>query len=66
MRDMGVDVLRLSPQAEHMVDVVQLFHGVMHGELVVRHAYERLLPLMPAAACNGYWHGRPGLELVEA
>ncbi len=66
MRDMGVDVLRLSPQAEHMVDVVQLFHGVMQGELAPDHACERLLSLMPAAACNGYWHGKPGLELVNA
>ena len=24
-----------------------------------------LRPLMPADACNGYWHGRPGMELVE-
>jgi len=20
---------------------------------------------MPEASCNGYWHGRPGLDLIE-
>lgn len=66
MRDMGVDVVRLSPQAEHTSDVAQLFHDVIHGEQAPSQAYQRLLPLMPAAPCNGYWHGKPGLELLVA
>lgn len=66
MQDMGVDVIRLSPQAEHTIDVAQLFHNVIHGEQAPAVAYEHLLPLMPAAPCNGYWHGKPGLELLVA
>jgi hypothetical protein len=23
-----------------------------------------LAPALPAPACNGYWHGRPGLDYV--
>ena len=23
-----------------------------------------LRPLLPAAPCNGYWHGKPGMDLV--
>ncbi len=26
----------------------------------------RLLPLLPEQPCNGYWHGHPGLDQVEA
>lgn len=66
MGDMGVDILRLSPQAEHTANVVDTFHSVIHGTQTVAQAYDRLLPLMPAAPCNGYWHGKPGLELLVA
>lgn len=66
MGDMGVDILRLSPQAEHTANVVDTFHSVIHGTQTIAQAYDRLLPLMPAAPCNGYWHGKPGLELLVA
>ncbi|PLC49642.1 U32 family peptidase [Pollutimonas subterranea] len=66
MGDMGVDILRLSPQAEHTANVVDMFHSVIHGTQTIAQAYDRLLPLMPAAPCNGYWHGKPGLELLVA
>jgi hypothetical protein len=26
----------------------------------------RLAPLMPGEGCNGYWHGKPGLEQCAA
>ena len=29
-------------------------------------ALARLQPLMPAEGCNGYWHGKPGLDQVAA
>ena len=32
----------------------------------VRDARAQLQPLMPEQSCNGYWHGRPGLDLVES
>jgi hypothetical protein len=22
--------------------------------------------LMPAASCNGYWHGKPGLDFIRS
>ena len=66
MRAMGVDILRISPQAEHTTEVVRLFHDVIHATQSVAQAYDLLLPLMPAAPCNGYWHGKPGLELLVA
>lgn len=62
MRALGVDIIRLSPQASHMADIVSLFHAVLSGASTGADAHERMLPLMPAAPCNGFWHGKPGLE----
>lgn len=62
MRAMGVCVVRLSPQSQHMPEVVAVFDAVRNGRLPADQASERLQPLMPDRACNGYWHGRPGLE----
>ena len=62
MRSMGVDVMRLSPQARHMAEVIALFDAARMKTLAPADAMARLQPLMPGQGCNGYWHGRPGLE----
>ena len=65
MRAVGVDVVRLSPQAGQMSEVVALFDAVRTKALAPGEALARLQPLMPEQGCNGYWHGRPGLEQVS-
>lgn len=62
MQALGVDVVRLSPQAAHMAEVVAVFDAARTQALAPQDALARLQPLMPAQGCNGYWHGRPGLE----
>lgn len=62
---MGVDVLRLSPQPQGMEEVVRAYAGAAHGTLALEAASARLAAVMPAAACDGYWHGRAGMEHVE-
>lgn len=66
MREMGVDVLRISPQCRHTDDIAQLFRNVVDGRLDGGQAFKQMLPLMPAGPCNGYWHGLPGLEQMVA
>ncbi|MGB6102879.1 MAG: U32 family peptidase [Pusillimonas sp.] len=66
MRGLGVDVLRISPQSQYTGDIVQGFRQVLDGKLDGGAAFEQMLPLMPAGPCNGYWHGRPGLEQMVA
>lgn len=63
MRALGIDAVRLSPQPERMDEVIAAFRGALEGCSVVD-AARALDPLLPAPACNGYWHGRPGLEQV--
>lgn len=65
MQALGVDVVRLSPQPQHMAEVVAVFDAARTQELAPQEALARLQPLMPAQGCNGYWHGRPGLEQVS-
>ena len=66
MQDLRVDVLRISPQSEHTAQIASLFRQAADGALAGREAFERALPLMPAGPCNGYWHGKPGLEQLVA
>ena len=62
MRTLGVDVVRISPQAQHTPEILALFHGVITQQLPVEGALQRLAALMPDQSCNGYWYGKPGLE----
>jgi len=64
LRTLGVEVLRVSPQATHTSRILALFQAVMRGELANAKANAELQTLMPDQACNGYWHARAGLELV--
>ncbi|MDR0274011.1 MAG: U32 family peptidase [Burkholderiaceae bacterium] len=66
LRALGVHAIRLSPQSARMKDVVDIFHAARQGEITPQEARARLEPLMPGQGCNGYWHGRPGLEWVAA
>lgn len=62
MRELGVDVVRLSPQARATDQVISVFDAARSGAVSAREALARLVPLMPARSCNGYWYGRAGLE----
>lgn len=61
---LGVNVLRISPQAAHTAEVIGLFRDVLDGLIAPHDAFHRADRLRPAAACNGYLHGKPGLDLV--
>ncbi len=64
-REAGANVLRLSPQSAGMADVVSVFRSAVDGSLPLAAANARLAPLATGAPIDGYWHGRPGLELVK-
>ena len=66
LRALGVDVLRLSPQSQHMADIVAAFDAARRAPAPAPdpEALQQLRPLMPAEPCNGYWHGRSGMDLV--
>ncbi len=64
LQELGVEVLRLSPQSQNMPQVIDAFYSVIQGAMTSAQAHAQILPLMPVGPCNGYWHGRPGLDMV--
>lgn len=66
LQKMRVDVLRVSPQSQSMAEVVNLFRAAMDETLSLAEADDRLAALIPSPACNGYWHGKPGMVQVAA
>lgn len=65
MRDMGVNVVRISPQSQHTLHIIELFHNVISGQTSVTDAMLEMAALLPGQACNGYWHGKPGMEQCD-
>lgn len=61
LRELKVDVLRISPQAENTETVIQTFAACMRGERDPLAAAQELNAQLPDGACDGYWHGAPGL-----
>lgn len=60
----GVDVLRISPQSTHTTDIVALFSQCLTHAISTEQAAAKMEQLTPGLSCNGYWHGRPGLEQI--
>ena len=65
MDEIGVDVVRLSPQSIDTQDVIAVFDAARRRAIAPADALRKLEALMPAAGCNGYWHGQPGQERIE-
>lgn len=57
---LGIDVLRVSPQATGTLEAVAALHAQRSGA-----ATAPVSPPAGLARCDGYWHARPGIELIE-
>ena len=55
LSETGVDIARLSPQANHMARVIEAFRQRLSGEPA---SLDRLMPGKP---CDGYWLGEAGI-----
>jgi O2-independent ubiquinone biosynthesis protein UbiV len=60
MEDIGVDIMRLSPQPNHMSDIIQRYSQVIKGESTDTDVES----LLSAPACDGYWRGEPGMDYI--
>ncbi|MBE0615664.1 MAG: U32 family peptidase [Burkholderiales bacterium] len=61
LRDLEVDILRLSPQSHDMPSIIESFRERCAGR-----PGAPLDSLRVAPPCNGYWHGVPGMEYRTA
>lgn len=66
MQDIGVDIARISPQAKDTDRIVGLFRDVLDKKISGADALKQMEALMPEQPCNGYWHGKPGLDRMVA
>ena len=55
-------VLRVSPQGDNTLEVLQLFRDALADAVAPQDAFARSAPWMAEGPCNGFWHGRPGVE----
>lgn len=62
LRELGVEVLRISPQARHTPAIIALFHACLRDIISGTAAAQDMDALLPGPACNGYWYARPGFE----
>ena len=60
------EILRISPQGAHTLDIVTLFRAALDAKLTPSAALDASRDYMPEAPCNGFWHGRPGVEQYVA
>lgn len=66
LREMGVAVARISPQSAQTAAVIGAFRRCLDGAETPQAAWEEMRTLLAGETCNGFWHGRPGLEQVMA
>ena len=60
MQQVGVDIMRLSPQPNHMTEIIQRYAQVINGESTDTDVESWL----SALACDGYWRGESGMDTI--
>lgn len=66
MQTLGVDVVRLSAQSTHMNSIIEAYHRALAGELSGSDLEAELAAYRLTDSCDGYWHGKPGIEHLAA
>ena len=66
MREIGIGAVRLSPPSANLETIVGVWRDAIDGAIAPDAASRALAPLAASERCNGYWHGRPGIERVGA
>lgn len=65
LTQLGIEVLRISPQAHHTPQIIELFKTVLHHPAAMPQAALQLQRLMPIGPCNGYWYGQSGMQQIN-
>ena len=61
LRELQVDLLRISPQSRGTRAVIDTFRRRLDGEIDNREGIDTLHRLTPNGLCDGYWHGAAGI-----
>lgn len=60
MQQIGVDIMRLSPQPFFMSDIIERYAQVIHG----KSTNTEIEPWLTAPTCDGYWRGQSGMDFI--
>jgi collagenase-like PrtC family protease len=58
---LGVELLRISPQSNRTADIVKVFADALTGDLDLDQGMARLREWCPSGLSDGYWSGRAGI-----
>ncbi|PQJ95467.1 ubiquinone anaerobic biosynthesis protein UbiV [Chromatium okenii] len=58
---LGVELLRISPQSMHTAEIIQVFAKTLAGELDPIEGTAQLRNWCPSALSDGYWTGKAGI-----
>ena len=60
MQEVGVDIMRISPQPQYTGEIIQCYQQVITGESTDTDVQQYL----SAPACDGYWRGESGMDYI--
>lgn len=66
VRNLGVDLLRISPQSTHTTEVIETFASCLTGDLDTAEAVSRVDAWVPSGLVDGYWDGKAGIVQSQA
>jgi len=64
MAQLGVNVVRISPQSAHVVEITELFKRVLRNPGEAATVAAQLDGLASEETCNGFWHDSAGIERI--
>lgn len=64
LHQLGIDIIRISPQPEDTINIVKHFHDAIHGNADITAIDAALARHMPVGPCDGYWDGGPGMNIT--
>lgn len=64
MQELGVELLRLSPQSRGMERIVALFRQAIDGDIEPAEASALSDEIAEGESCNGFWYGEAGMTKV--
>ncbi len=65
LRDLKVDVLRISPQSMHTFEVIDAFNQALASPEAISDLNANMRDHAPSGLCDGYWFGQSGMDLHQ-
>lgn len=62
LQQLKVDVIRISPQSRHTLQIIEIFDQYLKGITTLEESESKLKRFLPDEnACDGYWNGNAGM-----